>query len=124
MILLILLLSCSAGNKFEKSYYDNGNLRYKASKKNNYFNGDAEYWDEEGNLINEVEYLNGMIHGQWVDYYLSGSIKSIANYNFDKKDGLETYYYENGNKKSETFYENNIPVKNTIRWNIKGEILK
>jgi antitoxin component YwqK of YwqJK toxin-antitoxin module len=65
-----------------------------------------------------------MLHGKWVDYYLSGNIKSITNYNFDKKDGLEIYFYENGNKKSETLYDNNISIQNTIRWDIKGEILK
>ena len=77
-----------------------------------------------GNLINEVEYLNGMLHGKWIDYYFSGNISSITIYEFDKKEGLSIYYYENGYKKSETLYENNLQIKNTKRWNRKGEILR
>ena len=39
--------------------------------KNNKLDGVAKYWTEEGYLINEVEYINGLLHGDWKEYYPS-----------------------------------------------------
>ena len=118
------MFSCSTYKSIEKSYYENGNIRYTNPMKNNKLNGIAKYWSEEGLLINEVEYLNGLLHGEWIEYYPSKDIKSVSRYKFDKKDGLQITYYVNGNKKSETLFSDGRQISETIRWSIDGLLMK
>ena len=91
---------------------------------NNKLNGIAKYWREDGVLINAVEYLHGVLHGGWKEYYPSEKIKSETQYKFDKKDGLQIMYYENGNKKNQTSFKDDIQVSETLRWTITGELIE
>ena len=118
------LFSCSSYKVFDKSYYDDGKIRYKIEKKNNKLNGISKYWSEEGYLINEVQYLNGLLHGDWKEYYPSGEIKSITQYKFDKKDGSQTTYYLNGIKKSEISFIDGVQSSEKIRWTVTGMLIE
>ena len=75
-------------------------------------------------MKNKVEYSNDLIHGQWIEYYLSGKINSITNYIFGEKNGLEIFYYENGFKKTEQLFKDNNPFMDIIRWKSNGEIIQ
>ena len=119
-----MLFSCSSYKSVKKSYYDNGNIRYKNPMKNNKINGVAKYWSEEGYLINEVEYLNGLLHGEWKEYYPSKKIKSVTIYKFNKKDGLQITYHMNGIKKSETVFSDDVQISETLRWSNSGTLIK
>jgi len=92
--------------------------------KNNKIDGITKYWSEDGHLINEVEYLNGLLHGKWKEYYPSEKIKSITMYKFNKKDGLQTTYHINGMKKSETLFVDGIQYSETLRWTDSGILIK
>ena len=70
-----MLFSCASHRSLEKSYYDDGKIRYEIEKENDKLHGLTKYWDEEGDLINEVEYLNDKLHGDWIEYYKTGKIK-------------------------------------------------
>ena len=119
-----MLFACSTYKSIEKSYYENGNVRYKNSMKNNKLDGIAKYWSEDGHLINEVEYLNGLLHGEWIEYYPLKKIKSLTQYKFDKKNGLQITYHLNGNKKSETLFIDDIQTSETLRWTSSGILIK
>ena len=43
---------------------------------------------------------------------------------YGQKDGYESWYYSNGNKKSETLYENGKVLVPIIRWDINGGLIK
>jgi hypothetical protein len=59
-------------------------------------NGSAYFFDE--NVLSwKAEYQNGSLEGESILYFPSGRIKGILNYKDNKKVGLQTYYYENGN---------------------------
>ena len=92
--------------------------------KNNKLDGIAKYWTEEGYLINEVEYINGLLHGDWKEYYPSKKIKSLSQYKFDKKDGLQVTYHPNGNKKSEAFFIEGVQTSERLRWTTTGILIK
>ena len=79
------------------------------------------YWVD---LINEVEYLNDKLHGEWIEYYKSGNIKAVTMYKFDRKEGMKTTFYDNGIKQSETLYKDDIAASTTIRWDNNGKILE
>ena len=119
-----MLFACSNYKSVEKSYYENGNIRYRNPIKNNKLDGVAKYWAENGDLINEVEYLNGLLHGEWKEYYPSKKIKSITNYKFDKKDGLHITYHMNGIKKSETLFLDGTQISEMLRWTNTAILIK
>ena len=49
---------------------------------------------------------------------------SIFDYQFGIKEGLETTYYENGNKKTEIVYKNGNKVSKPILWNESGSLIE
>jgi len=81
-------------------------------------------WDLNGNLMNKVEYLNNKLHGKWIEYYVSGKIECITNYEFDLKHGTEICFYENGNKKFERKYKEDMPASEITRWKNNGDLIK
>tara|TARA_Y100001960_G_C14197808_1_gene598083 strand:+ start:118 stop:498 length:381 start_codon:yes stop_codon:yes gene_type:complete len=122
IFLFILFFSCS--NKIvDKSYYSNNQIRYEIEKDNDKEHGIAKYWDENGNLINTVEYFYGQIHGDWIRYYSTGEKESITSYEFNKKNGYEITYYKNGNMKSKVLYKDDKQVLDIIRWNRDGTLM-
>ena len=65
-----------------------------------------------------------MINGEWIEYYSSGNIRSITNYIFGEKNGLEIFYYNNGIKKTEQSFKNNSPNSKIIRWKENGDLIQ
>ena len=121
-IFILLLVSCS-NQIVDKSYYSNNKIRYVIEKENDKEHGIAKYWDENGNLINTVEYFYGQIHGEWIRYYLTGEKESVTNYEFDEKNGYEITYYKNGNMKSRVLYKNDQQITVITRWNKYGILM-
>ena len=71
-----------------------------------------------------MQYLNGLLHGDWKEYYPSGEIKSITQYKFDKKDGSQATYYLNGIKKSEISFIDGVQSSEKIRWTVTGMLIE
>ena len=127
-IIILLLSGCTSINFFnkkhiEKEYYGNGAIKYKIQKLNNTIDGYAKYWDDKGNLINIVNYSNGVLHGPWKEYYSNGKIKYTLYYQYGLKDGYERWYHNNGIKKSEAFYKDNKIIIDIIRWDENGNLI-
>ncbi len=58
------------------------------------------------------------------DYYINGQLQMSGSYLDEKceiKNGLFTFYYQNGQKSSEGFYRNNTREGDWKYWNGKGE---
>ena len=128
VIILFLFFSCTHFNSsinryIEKDYYTNGKIKYKIQKFNDKIDGYAKYWDEYDNIINIVHYSNGILHGEWKEFYSNGNIKFIVNYEYGLKQGKETWNHYNGNKKSEVIYDYGIIISDIIRWDEKGKLI-
>ena len=119
-----IIISCTTNSYHDISYYDNGQKQYNIEYKNNKIDGLALYWDEKGNIINKVHYVNNKFHGKWIDYYINGNIKHIVDYEYGKKDGEEIWYYESGNIKSKVIYKDDQIISNILRWNDNGRIIE
>ena len=104
-------------------YYENGTKKYDIEYKNGKIDGNAKYWDVNGDLINVVSYNNDLFHGKWIDYYSNGNIQHSINYTFGQKHGEETWYYESGNIKSRIIYEYDKIINDLIRWDQNGVII-
>ena len=126
-IIVLFFFSCGVGvfnNKdIEKEYYDNGVLKYKTQKLNNKIDGYSKFWDINGNLINEVNYSNGLLHGKWTEYYPNGEVKYLSTYQYGLKNGPEIWYYDNGIKKSEIIYKEDKIDVDIIRWDKNGNLI-
>ena len=88
------------GNKTIKSYHPNGVLEAKGKLKNSMPDGKWEYYDENGRLLEVVNYKEGVRWGE-----------------------SEGYYYENDTLRNNSFvnYENNRIVNYRSFDNISGE---
>lgn len=63
----------------------------------------------DGEIALEAIMENDYLNGEATYFYENGNIKSKGKYKQDKKVGIWTYYYKNGVKKSIINYVNNYP---------------
>ena len=121
------MYSCSSkhldDHSIEKIYYDNGFIKTIISKKDGKLNGVSNYYDTDSKLINSVNYLNDLLHGNWIEYYKDNTIKYKVLYNYGLKHGSEIWYYDNGNVKSEIIYDNGEIISDKLRWDYDGNII-
>lgn len=97
-----------------KKQYSNGALVYECTFKDGLIMN-SKTWDEKGNLIDSINYLNGFKLFTQYQYYKNGNLKSIGTFIIPKfngllpekiiLDGLVTAYKENGNKICEVNYK-------------------
>ncbi|MFL2510528.1 MAG: hypothetical protein ACJ0RE_05155 [Alphaproteobacteria bacterium] len=80
-------------------------------------------WNENGQKVLEQEYIADELWGErtWFD---NGQQKSITQYTYNLKDGVEINFFENGQKKSEIGYRENQKDGFEMIWNIDGELIK
>ena len=127
MCFLLFSYSCVWFNKskyeIDKLYYDNGTIEAIVSKKNGMLNGVSYYYDIDSNLISSANYMNDLLHGQWIEYFKNGNVKHHVFYNYGLKHDSEIWYYENGQIKSETVYDNGEVISETLRWDYDGNII-
>jgi antitoxin component YwqK of YwqJK toxin-antitoxin module len=116
-----------------KWYFDSNQLKIEESYRNGMKDGVHTEYDENGNIIEEGEYINdqedgpwftysgdylekgtyrdGLKTGKWISYYLfpngsaTDSIRSFeGNFIEDNPDGKHIYYWENGKIRDEGLY--------------------
>ena len=131
LLLSFLITNCSTiqfnKNKTTKhvkeSFYNNGQIEYKAEYFNNKLDGITTYWSIDGILISESSYSNGKPHGKWIKYHPNKNLFYEVIYFYGKKDGKEIWYYENGQIKSEQSFKNGKANSDIIRWYPNGKII-
>lgn len=96
-------------NGYTTKYYPNGNISEKYYIRNNLkeYNGYRSLYDENENIINEsYTYLDGkcvvVVYNNGVISFINEYVQEDSNY----RDYLTTYYYRNGELRSEKKYKN------------------
>ncbi len=79
-----------------KSFYINGNLRWRGYYENGSYMGKWEYWDINGNKLKEVHFVNDSLTGNYQAWYQEGQLKEQGQYIRNKKTGKWMYYSEDG----------------------------
>ncbi len=79
-----------------KSFYINGNLRWRGYYKNGACTGKWEYWDVNGEKTKEVYFVNDSLTGIYQAWYQSGKLKEKGQYAQNRKTGKWIYYSEDG----------------------------
>ena len=99
------------GNKEKLDYYYQYDVNYLLYKENqsipiNGRDGLWEFWDEEGNNISKISYVNGKRNGDAIFWYKNGKKEINGMYQDGMMNGLWTFYYKNGKEKARGSYIN------------------
>tara|TARA_Y100001968_G_C19439410_1_gene761686 strand:- start:332 stop:1006 length:675 start_codon:yes stop_codon:yes gene_type:complete len=89
-------------------YHANGNVKYTGFFVNDKEVGDFIYYDYNGNVLIELNYIDTGQTSHAVVYDAGGAIKSKGLYVNKQKNGLWTYYNLSGQKISEENYINGL----------------
>lgn len=85
------------------NYYCNGNKKSVLSYKNGIPSGKLELFDTTGKMVEEGTWQNNRWVGEYKSYYPSGKLQYAFLFNEKgKRQGLQKFYYENGNVATET----------------------
>jgi len=111
-------------------------------------NGMTWWYNEKGDLLSQVNFLNDKEEGIYTSFYDNGKKKIVVNYIQGQKDGIQKIYYDNGQlgsqvtykmgrregvmvdwdlegfKSSEVFYKNNYKVGLKKYFNQQGNVIK
>ena len=89
--------------------YANGNKKETGSfDKKNKKTGKWTYWNEDGSIVQEEHYLNGVLDGKKRVYYANENLRSIEEYTNGERNGKRIEYDENRNVSYEYNYLNGV----------------
>jgi antitoxin component YwqK of YwqJK toxin-antitoxin module len=87
-------------------YYENGNLRYDISYKDDEKDGVAKFYHPNGKLKQIGHYSEGSLSGSWTDYNERGDLASNYYYLNGDLEGFNEMYHANGKLDYEEVYHN------------------
>ncbi len=86
------------------TYFADGKKEASGKVKKHEKQGSWKYWDENGNLIKVIHYVNDAKSGLYTEYYSNGKKATEGNYQWDFKSGTWTSWFSDGKLKSTLFY--------------------
>ena len=117
-------------------YYPSGNIKIKATYKDDRPEGVWREYSEEGKIEKTYVYKYGIIIGEgiiteqgnregpWKEYYENGLLKGEGMYSNDVKKGLWTYYHMNGNIEQSGTYDSLGRPEGMWKWYYSSGVLK
>lgn len=91
------------------AYYMDGSIK----KMTQYQMGEKVFeatFRENGTMIEELRYLNGVLHGQIREYFDNGNLRKRMSYNNGKAEGFEITYKRNGKVRLVIEYKNDVVI--------------
>ena len=78
------------------------------------------YW-ANGQRATEVNYKNGLYHGEWMSFYPDGKSKEyVMHYNNGVSDGEDMGYYRSGSVRFRRLWKQGKPVGTSVEYNKDG----
>jgi hypothetical protein len=107
---------------YERTYYDDGQIRSERPYVNGKVHGVFRLWHENGVLRQELPYVEDVFHGLMRRWGRDGRLKRECN--FEHGSGVSRGYYPNGQLSSELpVRDNNYPHGIQRLWSPTGELL-
>ena len=91
-------------------YYENGNVMQTVNYKNGVLYGERKNYHESGPLKEQFSYIDGKIVDDWVSYYENAKMSETGKYENGERNGLWKEYYKSGKLKGEGKYANDKKV--------------
>ena len=88
----------------------------------NHLDGPYTSYYLSGNIKSMGQYGFNKATGEWEYFYENGNLKSAGSFFRGKTVGIWTYYYENGSKRSEGILDDNVKAGHWIYFYENGEI--
>lgn len=101
----IITASALAQNGVERIFYPDGKIESEITYRDSIREGEAKFFDENGNIKEERYYLNGRVDGLVKIYSDSGKLKEVFVIEEGKREGPTNLFDENGNYLSDVYYE-------------------
>ncbi|MBA3957526.1 MAG: motility associated factor glycosyltransferase family protein [Parachlamydiaceae bacterium] len=98
----------------ELLHYPNGQVKLAQSLENHLLHGPTTFYSEEGRILAQSWYVQGLQQGKAKYYFSTGEIHSIRQYREGLKEGAQHYYYRTGQLKTKMSY---------AQGNLEGEVL-
>lgn len=115
----ILISDSSTFSGSCRKFYKNNNIEFEKNYKNGKLDGKFIRYYENGNISNEVVFINGIPTG-YKQFYKSNKLKAEKTDN--GKTQVLTTWYENGIKKSEQHFINNMLNDKSEQWYDNGQL--
>ena len=105
-----------------QSWYENGQLYEQIEYVNGKLHGIRYVWDEDGQLCTQSEYVNGKRHGTYRDWHDNGQLREQSEYVNDNLHGTSRYWYDNGQLWEQCEYVNGARHGIRYIWNDDGSL--
>lgn len=87
--------------------------------------GGYKKWYKNGQLQLQATFKNGVLVGQFKEYYPSGNLSRMGQYNKDGKlKGSITHWHENGEKAEEDKYNVGGKLLSHKQWDEQGNLIE
>ncbi|MDR2400577.1 MAG: hypothetical protein LBD73_02870, partial [Deferribacteraceae bacterium] len=90
------------GTSVEREFYGNGALKSETTYKDGFLEGFSRAYDEDGNLVSEIEFKQNLQNGVEKGFYPGGGAEFVTPYRGGCRHGVMLHYYENGKVREET----------------------
>lgn len=87
------------------------------------FTGVAREYSNDGKLLSEISYENGLQHGIARYWYPTGELRGEETFKRNGRTGVSRWWYRDGKLERETTFEHSIRVLEK-EWNERGEIVR
>lgn len=112
------------GDTVRINYRENGTLLSEVTYRDGLRNGLAINFYENGEIKNEIIYKNNNKEGRATWYYENGVLYRETNYTGDQIDGVQKRYYDNGKLMAEVPYKNGQLQLGTKEYTKEGKLKK
>jgi uncharacterized protein len=114
--------------KLKTDYYPSGKVKTVASYNGDIAEGVRREYNEDGKITAGYVFTKGVMTGEgivdeegnkegdWREYYIDGTLRSVGSYSKGKAIGNWKYYFENGKLESEGKYTKTGALDGTWRW--------
>lgn len=102
--------------------FSNSFIRYRAFYKNGKSNGKSTWYNPDGKINTEGEYINSKLNGKWSYYYIDGTLKKEVHYANGLLNGTYKSYSKNGVLTYSAVYKNDVAEGEIVEYFDNGKL--
>ncbi len=104
-------------------YWESGKVQCKLNYKAGIKNGSCQYMNADGILMQKGQYYNGLIDGDWEEYY-DDTTRGVGKLETeDIKTGMWQYFYNDGKKQAQGWWSDGKRQQDWTFYTINGEVV-
>lgn len=111
---LVLIIEVSAQPDSVINYFSNGKIESIIHIRDNFRDGDAKFFWENGNIKEEISYVSGRVEGLVRRYNQDGVLREMFSIENGKREGPTSLFDSTGKYIDDIFYEEGILVVDKI----------